>query len=191
MNNMTVDKSIDCKGLACPMPIVRTKKAMDEMKTGEVLEVVATDPGSVADIRSWAERTGNQLIGSIDGNGVFTHYIRKSDPSEIKQEQTYPHVISNDELERKLHDNPVIFDVREPMEYSFGHIPCAKLVPFGSLEEMIAELTPYQNQEIYVICRTGNRSDAACQVLKQKGFTNVKNVVPGMSSWKGPIQSQS
>ncbi|MFY0544702.1 sulfurtransferase TusA family protein [Brevibacillus sp. H7] len=191
MNNVLVDKSIDCKGLACPMPIVRTKKAMDEMKSGEVLEVVATDPGSVADVRSWAERTGNQFLGTIDENGVFKHYIRKADPSEMKPEQKYPHVVSNEELEQKLNENPVILDVREPMEYSFGHIPGAKLVPFGKLEETIAELAPYQNQEIYVVCRTGNRSDAACQILQQKGFTKVKNVVPGMSGWRGPVQTQS
>jgi rhodanese-related sulfurtransferase/TusA-related sulfurtransferase len=191
MNNMTVDKSIDCKGLACPMPIVRTKKAMDEMKSGEVLEVVATDPGSVADVRSWADRTGHQFLGTIDENGVYKHYIRKSDPSETRPEQTYPHVVSNEELEQKLDENPIILDVREPMEYAFGHIPGAKLVPFGKLEEMIDELLPYQNQEIYVICRAGNRSDAACQVLQQKGFTNVKNVVPGMSGWKGPVETQS
>ncbi len=191
MNNITVDKSIDCKGLACPMPIVRTKKAMDEMKSGEVLEVVATDPGSVADVRSWADRTGHLFLGTIEENGVFKHYIRKSAPSEIKPEQTYPHVVSNEELEQKLDANPVILDVREPMEYAFGHIPGAKLVPFGKLEEMIDELLPYQKQEIYVVCRTGNRSDAACQILQQKGFTTVKNVVPGMSDWKGPVVKQS
>jgi rhodanese-related sulfurtransferase/TusA-related sulfurtransferase len=191
MNNITVDKSIDCKGLACPMPIVRTKRAVDEMKSGEVLEVVATDPGSVADVRSWAERTGHQFLGTIEENGIYKHYIRKSDPSETMPEQTYPHVVSNEELEQKLDANPVILDVREPMEYAFGHIPGAKLVPFGKLEEMMDELLPYQHQEIYVVCRTGNRSDAACQVLQQKGFTHVKNVVPGMSGWKGPVVKQS
>ncbi|MCK9911048.1 sulfurtransferase TusA family protein, partial [Microbacteriaceae bacterium K1510] len=96
-----VDKSIDCTGLACPMPIVRTKKAMDEMKSGEILEVIATDPGSVADIRSWADRTGNLFLGTINANGPFRHYIRKADPAEIKPEQTYPHVVSNEELLQK------------------------------------------------------------------------------------------
>ncbi|MBO8162890.1 MAG: sulfurtransferase TusA family protein [Brevibacillus sp.] len=191
MKNITVDKSIDCKGLACPMPIVRTKKAMDEMKSGEVLEVVATDPGSVADVRSWADRTGHQFLGTITENSIYKHYIRKADPSEIKSVKVYPHVVSNEELEQKLDTNPLILDVREPMEYAFGHIPGARLVPFGKLQEAISELLPYQNQEIYVVCRTGSRSDAACQVLQQKGFTNVKNVVPGMSSWKGPVEKQS
>lgn len=191
MQNVTVDKSIDCKGLACPMPIVRTKKAVDEMNSGEVLEVIATDPGSVADVRSWADRTGHQFLGTINENGVFKHYIRKANPSETKPEKAYPHTVTNEELAQKLQDQPLILDVREPAEYAFGHIPGAKLVPFGQLEERLAELAPFKDQEIFVVCRTGNRSDMACQVLQEKGFSQVKNVLPGMSGWSGPVENQS
>lgn len=191
MNNVRVDKSIDCMGLACPMPIVRTKKAVDEMKSGEVLEIAATDPGSVADVKSWADRTGHQFLGTINENGGFKHYIRKADPSETKPEQFYPHIVSNDELEQKLNDRPVILDVREPAEYAFGHIPGAKLIPIGKLEDVMDELEIYQDEVIFVVCRSGNRSDAACQLLQQKGFSRVKNVLPGMSQWKGSVQSQS
>lgn len=190
MSNHTVDKTIDCKELACPMPVVRTKKAIEEIASGKVLEVIATDPGSVADVKSWANRMGHQFLGTVEEDKVFKHYIRKSDSDEVKPEKKHPHVVSNEELQGKLEGNPVILDVREPMEYAFGHIPNAKLIPFGKLEEALNELEPYKNQEIYVVCRTGNRSDMACQLLSEKGFENIKNVVPGMSQWTGPINKQ-
>ncbi|UOF92824.1 sulfurtransferase TusA family protein [Fodinisporobacter ferrooxydans] len=187
----SVNKTIDCKGLSCPMPIVRTKKAVEEIQPGQVLEVLATDPGSVADVKSWAQRTGHQFIGTQEDAGVFKHYIRKSDENELKPEKKHPHTITNEELQTKLQDKPVILDVREPMEYAFGHIPGAKLVPFGKLEEAIEELkTTHGEQEIHVICRTGNRSDIACQMLTEKGFQHVKNVVPGMAEWSGPVEKQ-
>ncbi|MFT9850101.1 sulfurtransferase TusA family protein [Aneurinibacillus sp. REN35] len=191
MSAYTVDKTVDCKGLACPMPIVRTKKAIEEIGAGEVLEVIATDPGSVADVRSWATRTGHQFLGTVEEGELFKHYIRKSAPDETKPETKHPHVVSNEELQGKLGEQPVILDVREPMEYAFGHIPGASLVPFGQLEEKLAELEAHKGKDIYVVCRTGNRSDMASQLLAQKGFQNVKNVVPGMSAWEGPIKKDT
>lgn len=188
MTTFTVDKSLDCKGLSCPMPIIRTKKAMDEMEPGQVLEVVATDPGSVADVKSWASRTGHQFLGTQTEELVFWHYIRKSRPEETEPEKKFPHVITNHELEQKLGDAPVILDVREPAEYAFFHIPGATLVPMVQLEERIGELKKFANQSIYVVCRTGNRSDVACQILAEHGFENLNNVVPGMSEWQGPTE---
>jgi rhodanese-related sulfurtransferase/TusA-related sulfurtransferase len=170
------------------MPIVRTKKAMEELAPGQVLEVLATDPGSVADVKSWANRTGQQFIGTVQEGDVYKHYIRKSDPAEQKPESKHPDVVSNEELLQKLGQSPVVLDVREPMEYAFGHIPGAKSVPLGQLEEAISELRHLANEEVYVVCRTGNRSDVACQILTEKGFSKVKNVVPGMSEWSGPIE---
>ena len=74
----------------------------------------------------------------------------------------------------------MILDVRETAEYAFSHIPSAVNIPLGELEERIEELD--MSKTIYVVCRTGNRSDLACQQLDAKGF-NVQNVVPGMSDW--------
>ncbi|WCK56487.1 sulfurtransferase TusA family protein [Aneurinibacillus sp. Ricciae_BoGa-3] len=187
----TVDKTIDCKGLSCPMPIIRTKKAVEELQAGEVLEVVATDPGSVADVKSWAVRTGHQFLGTVKEDGVFKHYIRKSHSDEVKTEKRFPYSASHDELMGKLKANPVILDVRESMEYAFGHIPGAKLVPFGKLEETIDQLRQHQNEDVYVICRTGSRSDMACQVLSEHGFTGVRNVLPGMAVWTGPTEKET
>lgn len=79
-----------------------------------------------------------------------------------------------------------MLDVREPAEFAFGHIPSAISIPLGELEERYGELD--QMKSIYVICRTGNRSDLACQSLQKHGFSNVRNVIPGMSEWQDVIE---
>ena len=66
---MEANLILDAKGLACPMPIVKTKKAMNNLQAGEVLEVQATDKGSKADIKAWAESTGHQYIGMLAWEG--------------------------------------------------------------------------------------------------------------------------
>ncbi|SHG92430.1 sulfurtransferase TusA family protein [Halobaculum gomorrense] len=73
-----ITETLDVKGLSCPMPIVKTKGAIDDLAAGEVLEVVATDPGSVSDIDGWASGTdGVNLLEQEEGDDVFTHYVRK------------------------------------------------------------------------------------------------------------------
>lgn len=184
-----VNMTVDAKGLSCPMPIVKTKKAMNELAPGQVLEVQATDKGSKADIKAWAESTGHQYLGTVEEGNVLKHYIRKASENEAKEEAKFPHVISNEELVAKLSDPAVtILDVREPAEYAFGHIPRAISIPLGELEARMNELE--KEKTIYVICRTGSRSDLAAQKLAEKGFTNVWNVVPGMSQWNGAIESE-
>lgn len=189
MRMIQVNMTIDAKGLSCPMPIVKTKKAMNELTPGQVLEVQATDKGSKADIKAWAESTGHQYLGTVEEGNVLKHYIRKAGENETKEEAKFPHVISNEELVAKLDDSSVtILDVREPAEYAFGHIPGAISIPLGELEVRIGELE--REKTIYVICRTGSRSDLAAQKLAEKGFTNVWNVVPGMSQWNGAVESE-
>ena len=74
---MKSDKQLDATGLACPMPIVRTKKMMAELAEGQILEVHATDKGSQSDISAWAKSTGNELMESVEENGVFKFWIKK------------------------------------------------------------------------------------------------------------------
>jgi tRNA 2-thiouridine synthesizing protein A len=74
---MEVTKVVDAKGLACPMPIVRTKKAMDELKSGEVLEVHTTDHGAKNDLTAWAQSTGHELLKHEEDNGVLKFWIKK------------------------------------------------------------------------------------------------------------------
>ncbi len=71
------------------------------MNSGEVVEVRATDKGSVADLQSWAKRTGHQYLGLREESGVFRHFIRKSSENETKPEVKYPHTVSNEELSKK------------------------------------------------------------------------------------------
>lgn len=74
---MKADQMLDAKGLACPMPIVRTKKAMNELESGQVLEIHATDKGSKTDLVAWTKSTGNELLESTEDNGVFKFWVKK------------------------------------------------------------------------------------------------------------------
>lgn len=184
------DQTLDAKGLACPMPIVRTKKVINELLPGQVLEIQATDKGSTADLKAWANSTGNQYLGTIEEAGVLRHYLRKATSEEEKPEISHPHVIKNEELEKKLASQKLtILDVREEAEFAFNHVPGAVSIPLGELENRLAELNI--ENEIYVICRTGSRSDFAAQKLTQNGFTKVWNVVPGICQWTGPTEKNN
>ena len=71
------DKILDCKGLSCPEPVLRTKMAINELEAGQILEMSATDSGSGNDIAAWAKRTGNELLESSEAAGVYTFTIKK------------------------------------------------------------------------------------------------------------------
>ncbi|MGS2780038.1 sulfurtransferase TusA family protein [Robertmurraya sp. GLU-23] len=184
MENLKANVTLDAKGLACPMPIVKTKKAMTGLEAGQVLEVQATDKGSKADIKAWAESTGHQYLGTLEEGDVLKHFLRKSSSDETI-ERKHPNVVTNEELQSKLeaNENMMVLDVRETAEYAFNHIPNAISIPLGELEARMNELN--QDQTIYIVCRTGNRSDLAAQKLAENGFSNVLNVIPGMSQWTG------
>lgn len=188
MVGIKADQTLDCKGLACPMPIVKTKRAIDQLEAGQVIEVQATDKGSLADIQGWAKNTGHQYLGSTTEGDVLKHYLRKSSPEEVTDQKKYPNIVSNEELATRLANNEIltILDVREPAEYAFTRIPGAISVPLGELESRLQELSP--EDTIHVICRTGTRSALACQLLADKGFKHVNNVEPGMAGWTGPTE---
>ena len=75
--NVTITKTLDLKGLSCPLPIVKTAKAMKELRSGDVVEVLATDPGSVPDFQAWCRATRNELIEQTEENGTYHFVIRK------------------------------------------------------------------------------------------------------------------
>ena len=77
MSDAKQNKVLDTSGLCCPMPIVHTNKAIRSIESGELLEIVATDPGTENDIPSWCERTGHQLLESRVENGHYTYLIKK------------------------------------------------------------------------------------------------------------------
>ncbi|MFU1783227.1 sulfurtransferase TusA family protein [Haloarcula japonica] len=74
-----IAETLDVKGASCPMPVVKTKSATDDLAAGDVLEVLATDPGSMSDIDGWAAGTeGVKLVDQEEGDDVYRHYVRKT-----------------------------------------------------------------------------------------------------------------
>lgn len=73
-----IDLKIDCLGLFCPMPILKTREAMKGLQPGQVLEMTSDDPASEADVRSWSAKTGNELIGVDRDGAVYRFVIRKT-----------------------------------------------------------------------------------------------------------------
>jgi tRNA 2-thiouridine synthesizing protein A len=73
----TIAKTLDLKGLACPLPIAKTAVAIRDLQAGELLEAYATDPGSVPDFNAWSKTTGNEIVEQTEEAGVFRFLIRK------------------------------------------------------------------------------------------------------------------
>ena len=71
------DRELDTKGLNCPLPILRAKKALAELTSGQVLKIVATDPGSVRDFQAFARQTGNELLAQETEDKLFVHFLKR------------------------------------------------------------------------------------------------------------------
>lgn len=78
MSNWQEDQLLDCKGMQCPLPIVKTKKMIDSMDVDQILKMISTDPGSINDMAAWSRRTGHELLESITNDGEFIFYVRKA-----------------------------------------------------------------------------------------------------------------
>lgn len=76
-HTMKHDLELDARGLNCPLPILRAKKALSDMQTGQVLRILATDPGSVKDFAAFAKQTGNELLTSVENNQEFEFLIKR------------------------------------------------------------------------------------------------------------------
>ncbi len=74
---MQFDKELDARGLNCPLPILRTKKALADLGSGQVLKVLATDPGSVKDFQTFSKQTGHELLSHAEVNKEFTFFMKK------------------------------------------------------------------------------------------------------------------
>lgn len=74
---MDFDKELDTRGLNCPLPILKAKKALSEMNSGLVLKVVSTDPGSVRDFQAFAKQTGNELMGQQTEGTEYIHFLKR------------------------------------------------------------------------------------------------------------------
>jgi len=74
---MNFDQELDVRNLSCPLPILRTKKSLSSMSSGQLLKIVATDPGSMKDMQAFTNQTGNDLLSSTEQNGEFKFLIKK------------------------------------------------------------------------------------------------------------------
>jgi len=74
---VNADREVDARGLNCPLPVLRTKKALNEMTSGQVLRILATDPASVRDFQAFARQTGNELLQHAEQEGVFTFLLKR------------------------------------------------------------------------------------------------------------------
>jgi len=71
------DMELDARGLSCPLPILRAKKALAELASGQVLKIVATDPGSIRDFKAFAKQTGNELLAQEEVDELFVHFLKR------------------------------------------------------------------------------------------------------------------
>lgn len=79
MNSLTLNpnKVLDCSGMLCPMPVIKLSKAIKEIEVGEILKMMATDPGSPPDMEAWSKQTGNELLDSHQEDETFVFYFRR------------------------------------------------------------------------------------------------------------------
>lgn len=78
MDIIKEDQLLDCTGMLCPMPIVKTTKAMKELESGQILKMISTDAGSPPDIAAWSRQTGNELLLSTEENKKFVFFLKKA-----------------------------------------------------------------------------------------------------------------
>lgn len=76
-DDLKVARTLDAKGLSCPMPLLRTKKEIDKINSGEILEILGTDPGSRNDLPGWCTRAGHEFLGEKEASGFFCFFIKK------------------------------------------------------------------------------------------------------------------
>ena len=78
MTAIAADAVLDCTGMPCPMPILKSRKAIDAIRVGQVLKVISTDPGAASDIPAWTEKTGHQLLASEQEGDRYIFYVKKT-----------------------------------------------------------------------------------------------------------------
>lgn len=74
LDRIQADQTVDCRGLSCPMPLLKTKKAIKKMNSGQVIEIIGTDPGSRNDLPQFASRSGHEFLGEVE-RGQTSHYF--------------------------------------------------------------------------------------------------------------------
>ena len=78
MTALQAERTLDCTGMLCPIPVIKTSKTIKEMQVGQVLKMIATDPGAPADMEAWARQTGNELVDSHKEDGKYVFFLRRA-----------------------------------------------------------------------------------------------------------------
>jgi tRNA 2-thiouridine synthesizing protein A len=78
MADIVAEKVIDCSGMLCPLPVVKTAKAIKQVEVGQVLQMIATDPGAPPDMEAWTRQTGHEMVDSTEDSGKFVFYFRRT-----------------------------------------------------------------------------------------------------------------
>jgi tRNA 2-thiouridine synthesizing protein A len=78
MTTLQENKTLDCSGMLCPMPVIKTSKTIKELQLGQILKMIATDPGAPADMEAWARQTGNELLDSHKEGEKFIFYLKRA-----------------------------------------------------------------------------------------------------------------
>ncbi len=78
MVEISADLVVDCRGMNCPMPVLKVKRVVDGLQVGQIIKLEATDPGTKADIPAWAKRTGNEVLSMSEEGGLFIFYVKKA-----------------------------------------------------------------------------------------------------------------
>ncbi|NOX61387.1 MAG: sulfurtransferase TusA family protein [Chloroflexi bacterium] len=77
MTEIQADQVLDCSGMLCPMPVVKTTRAIKQLQVGQVLKLIATDPGAPPDMAAWSRQTGNEILAQTEEDGKFIFYIKR------------------------------------------------------------------------------------------------------------------
>ncbi|WP_017755108.1 sulfurtransferase TusA family protein [Calidifontibacillus oryziterrae] len=187
MNIVQPVKTLNCKDYKCPLPQVQAKEALEQIGELEILEILTTDEDAEKELKKWTSQTGDTYLSSNQKEDYVAHYIQKA-PQTVRQEaKKHPKVVLNHDLKENVIDGKsfILIDVREEIEFFISHIPGALNIPLGEVKDHLCKLD--KEMTYAVICRTGNRSDFACQLLAESGFQHVYNVLPGMSEWDGEL----
>jgi len=78
MSDIKISETLNAKNLSCPLPILKTKKAIESIEVGEYLEVLATDPGSITDFQAWSKSTGHELVSHSEDKGIYRYIIKRT-----------------------------------------------------------------------------------------------------------------
>ena len=126
---------------------------------------------------------------------LFLACSTQSNDKISSSQKTYSSIMETDVdtlyAKQKQNENLVIVDVRTKSEYNSGHIPNAKSIPLSSLSESLSQLDIYKEQDIFLVCAVGGRSQKATELLRSKGFSKAINVQGGTRGWKAkghPLQ---